>query len=143
MVRTKILTYSTFILLIIGLAPQDSLAQCDSTAILASSYLGKNFVPDGQSYRALLFEDQIAEFTTTLYGDSKYRIVAFAGLESEQLQFKLYDTDGNILFSNLEYQNSPYWDFEINSTIDCRVEASLDAVKQKSGCAVLLIGFEK
>jgi len=118
-------------------------AQCDSTASIASTYMGENFVSDGQSYRALVFDDQVAEFTTTLYGNSTYRIVGIAGLEKEQIHFKLYDEEDNLLFSNEEHQNSPYWDFEINSTLDCRIEAKLDLMKQKSGCAVLLIGFEQ
>jgi len=118
-------------------------AQCDSTAAIASKYMGENFVSDGQSYRALIFDDQIAEFTTTLYGKSTYRVVGIGGLEKEQLHFNIYDEDDNLLFSNADYQNSAYWDFEINSTLDCRIEAKLDLMKQKSGCAVLLIGFEQ
>ncbi|HKL02631.1 MAG TPA: hypothetical protein VJ911_03110 [Cryomorphaceae bacterium] len=118
-------------------------AQCDTTAHYAANYLGSSFVSDGQSYRALIYDDQIAEFTTTLYGDQTYRIVAFSGMEKEQLIFSVYDQNDRELFSNENYQNSPYWDFEIESTIDCRIEAKLDPVKQKSGCAVLLIGFER
>ena len=118
-------------------------AQCDSTAAIASKYMNERFVSDGQSYRALIFDDQIAEFTTTLYGNSTYRIIGVAGLETKQIHFSLYDEEDNLLYNNAEYQNSPYWDFEIKSTIDCRVEAKLDLVKQKSGCAVLLIGFEQ
>jgi len=132
----------TFILLTFVCSSRIS-AQCDSTAAIASKYMNERFVSDGQSYRALIFDDQIAEFTTTLYGNSTYRIIGVAGLETEQIHFSLYDEEDNLLYNNAEYQNSPYWDFEINSTIDCRVEAKLDLVKQKSGCAVLLIGFEQ
>ena len=103
----------------------------------------KSFVSDGQSYRALLFDDQVAEFNTTFYGGSTYRIVAFAGMEKSQLQFTLYDQEGNALFTNEEYENSTHWDFKFNSTIEGRIEAKLDPAKQKSGCAVLLIGFER
>jgi hypothetical protein len=136
--------FTAFIALALILTNHKSaVAQCDSTASIASTYMGENFVSDGQSYRALIFDDQVAEFTTTLYGNSTYRIVGIAGLEREQIHFKLYDEEDNLLFSNEEYQNSPYWDFEINSTLDCRIEAKLDLMKQKSGCAVLLIGFEQ
>ena len=124
-------------------ASQYTYAQCDTTAHYAGNYLGSSFVSDGQSYRALIYDDQIAEFTTTFYGDQTYRIVAFSGMEKEQIIFSVYDENDRELFSNENYQNSPYWDFEIESTIDCRIEAKLDPVKQKSGCAVLLIGFER
>lgn len=121
----------------------NAFAQCDSTASYAAQYMQKNFVSDGQSYRALLFDDQVAEFNTTFYGGSKYRIVAFAGMEKNQLQFSLYDQEGNQLFANKEYENSNHWDFEFKDTMEGRIEAKLDLTKQKSGCAVLLIGFER
>jgi hypothetical protein len=118
-------------------------AQCDSTAYLAREFMNETFIPDGQSYRALIFDGQIAEFETTFFGNSKYRIAAYSGLEEEQLIFSLYDQDNNLLFSNEEHQNSPYWDFEIESTLDVRLDAKLDKTKQTSGCAVLIVGFEK
>ena len=117
--------------------------QCDTTAFYANKYLNESFISDGQVYRALIFDDQIAEFKTTFYGKSTYRIIGFAGLEKEQLQWSLYDQDNNLLFQNSDHQNSPYWDFEFESTINCKIEAHLDPMKQKSGCAVLLIGFER
>lgn len=121
----------------------EAFGQCDSTAYYASQYMQKNFVSDGQSYRALLFDDQVAEFHTTFYGGAKYRIVAFAGMDQNQLQFSLYDQEGNKLFTNEKHENSNHWDFEFKDTMDGRIEAILDPAKQKSGCAVLLIGFER
>lgn len=118
-------------------------AQCDTTAQYADRYMSDRFVPDGQSYRSLIFDDQIAEFHTTFYGGSRYRIVGFSGMEKEQLVFSLYDEEDNLLFTNEEYQNAPYWDFEFESTVNGRIEAHLDLLKQTSGCAVLLIGFER
>lgn len=120
-----------------------SAGQCDTTAHYAQKYLKENFVPDGQSYRALLYDDQLAEFETTFFGNSTYRVVAFSGLEKEQLIFSLYDEEDNLLFTNKEHKNSPYWDFEIESSLSVRLEAELDQTKQSSGCAVILVGFEK
>lgn len=117
--------------------------QCDTTAYYADKYLGDQFIPDGQSYRALVFEDQVAEFHTTFYGNARYRIVGFSGMEKEQLIFSLYDKEDNLLYTNENYQNSAYWDFEFETTIEGRIEARLDLMKQTSGCAVILIGFER
>lgn len=118
-------------------------AQCDTTAHFARAYMTDDFVSDGQSYRALLYGDQLAEFHTTLFGGSKYRIVSFSGREKGQLVFSLYDEQDNLLFSNEGHENAPYWDFEVDESLDCRLEAHLDEVKQTSGCIVLLIGFER
>jgi hypothetical protein len=130
-------------LILIGAATLQASAQCDTTAHYAKKYLQENFIPDGQSYRALIYDDQVAEFETTLFGNSTYRVVGFSGLEKEQLIFSLYDREGNLLFSNENHGNSPYWDFEMESTVNVRLEARLDQTKQSSGCVVLLVGFER
>ncbi len=133
----------SFFSLLFAILGFGAFAQCDSTASLAGKYMPNEFIPDGQSYRALLFGDQLAEFETTFFGQSTYRIVAFGGFEDQQLLFSLYDEENNLLFSNENYENSPYWDFEIESTMRVRLEAGLDKMKQSSGCAVLLVGFER
>lgn len=125
------------------LASFQAIGQCDATAELANKYLTNEFISDGQSYRALLYDDQIAEFQTTFYSGARYRIVSYSGMEQEQLIFSLYDQDDNLLFTNEDFQNSTYWDFEFKSTMTGRIEAKLDDLKQSSGCAVLLIGFER
>jgi hypothetical protein len=55
----------------------------------------------------------------------------------------VYDRDRNLLFSNAAHGNAPYWDLAIANTIDVTMEATLDASKAGSGCAVMLIGFKK
>ena len=138
-------THKTLFALLVGMLATvfSATAQCDTTAQYARTYLGEDFISDGQSYRALLYGDQIAEFHTTLFGGNKYRVVSFGGREKGQLIFSLYDEEDNLLFSNEGYENSPHWDFEVAESLDCRLEARLDEVKQSSGCIVVLIGFER
>lgn len=124
---------------------------CDSLASTCKKYLntpaksdGKSiFISDGQVYRAFLDEDQTAEFTTTFYGGSTYRIACSAGTKDKYLIFDVRDKEGNLLFSSVDYANVQYWDFKVESTIDVVIEARLDSDKKSSGCAVLLIGFKQ
>lgn len=124
---------------------------CDSIASVANSYLhtendkiqNRVFISDGQVYRAFLDEDQTAEFEVTFYGNSTYRISTSAGTEDNFVIFEIYDLERNLLFSNYDYANSPYWDFEIENTIDCTIEVKLDMNKKLSGCVRMMIGFEK
>ncbi len=124
---------------------------CDSIASLTNSYLhtendklqNKMFISDGQVYRAFLDEDQTAEFGVTFYGNSTYRIASSAGNEDNFVIFEIYDKDRNLLFSNYEHANAPFWDFEIESTIDCTIEVRLDLNKKLSGCVRMMIGFER
>ncbi len=118
-------------------------SQCDSIASVCSNHFTKKYVSDGQQYRALLIDDEIAEFNVTFYGGTVYRIAACSGLSDGNLVFVIKDQENNVLFTNEDYSNAPYWDFSIASTINCKIEAILDTKKLSSGCAVMLIGFKQ
>lgn len=125
------------------LAGAPAMAQCDTIASLCEKHISSAYIPDGQFYRALLRDDEVAEFDLTLYGGSTYRVAACSGTSDGNLVFSLYDRERNLLYSNREYNNDPYWDLVISSTMDVTMEAQLDQTKASSGCAVLLIGFRK
>lgn len=116
---------------------------CDTIATICSKHIATKFISDGQTYRALLLNDQYAEFHTTFYGGTLYRIAACSGMTDGNLIFNIKDQEGNLLFTNKDFKNAPYWDFKITSTIDCSIEAFLNPETQASGCAVLLIGFKQ
>ena len=103
----------------------------------------KQYIPDGQFYRALLQGDEQAEFNLTLFGGTTYRVAACSGDSDGILVFNVVDKDGNVLFSNKDQGNAPYWDLAVTNTIDVKMEAALDPTKAGSGCAVMLIGFKK
>ncbi|MGQ0828381.1 MAG: hypothetical protein ACT4ON_08300 [Bacteroidota bacterium] len=116
----------------------------DTVASACARHLENSYISDGQQYRALLMNvDETAEFHSTLYGGTLYRIAACSGLADGNLVFSVYDTERNLLFTNSEFKNAPYWDFKINSTLDCIIEAKLDGGAQGSGRAVVLIGFKQ
>jgi hypothetical protein len=123
--------------------------ECDSLVDVCYEYLapnkssGKVFISDGQVYKAFVDAEQSAEFKVTLYGGSLYRVATTAGIKDNYVIFNVYDQDRNLLFSNADYDNHPYWDFKIDNTLDCYVEAYLDIDKKVSGCLVVLIGFNK
>jgi hypothetical protein len=103
---------------------------------------GGSFISDGQVYTAFLDREK-AEFKTTFYGGTTYRIAASAGDKENYVIFTIKDPKGNILFSNKNYKNAPYWDFKVIETLPVTVETELDLDLKVTGCAVMLIGFEK
>lgn len=104
----------------------NAFSQCDSVAnACVSRNMTKDFISDGQQYRALLVGEDIAEFKATFYGGSTYRVSACSGFSDGNLTFSLYDTDKNLLFSNKDYNHSSYWDFKMNSTVDGFITAEL------------------
>lgn len=131
------------VLISFGFQFKGSAQYCDTIANLCNEHIGSKFISDGQFYRALLNSDEIAEFKTTLFGGSTYRIASCSGLSDGNMIFSLLDEERNVLFSNKDHLNAPYWDFKVESTVNCIVEGRLDLTRTESGCAVMLIGFKQ
>ena len=120
--------------------------RCDSLGGIVKGMLNENndsFYSNGQSYKYFFGEDENAEIITTFYEGSTYRIATSAGLEDNFMIFELLDKDRNLLFSNTDFSNEPYWDFKVENTIECTIEAKLDPNKKLNGCAQLIIAFKK
>jgi hypothetical protein len=119
------------------------MAQSETVMDLCTKYIVPPYISDGQQYKALLNGEEVAEFHATFYGGSTYRVVGCTGTSEGNLKFSIYDKERNMLFSNADFNNTPYWDFKFNSTIDCIIEAELDGKNLTSGFAILLIGFKQ
>ena len=119
--------------------------QCDSIANFCSKHIISSYISDGQQYRALLLNsEEYAEFHTTFFSETTYRIAACSGKSDGNLIFNIYDENRNLLFSNSNQKNAPYWDFKIKSSLEAIIEAQLDVTRNPgSGCAVILIGFKQ
>ena len=118
---------------------------CESIVKACKANLNANngsFLSDGQIYTAFLDREK-AEFKTTFFGGSIYRISASAGTEDNFVIFTIKDLNGKIIFTNKNYKNSPYWDFKVPNTIPVIIETELDLDKKITGCAVMLIGFKQ
>ena len=136
-----IFKYSLFLALFVSFAGQVN-AQCDTIAAVCYENFTREYLSDGQEYRALLFDDQTSEFHLTLYGQSTYRFAACSGLFSGNLIFRVYDEERNKIFVSSEHENAPYWDFNVTSTLEIIAEGNLNLDEVESGCAVLLVGFK-
>ena len=128
-----------------GIFTRNLSAQCDTIASMCAKHIISSFISDGQQYRSLLLNsEEYAEFHTTFFGETTYRIAACSGRSDGNLIFNIYDQDRHLLFSNHNQKNAPYWDFKVKSTVETIIEAQLDINKNPgSGCAVILIGFKQ
>ncbi len=120
-------------------------AQCDTIASICAKHIISSFISDGQQYRSLLLNsEEYAEFHSTFFGETTYRIAACSGTADGNLIFNIYDQDRHLLFSNRSQKNAPYWDFKVKNTLETIIEAQLDVNRNAgSGCAVILIGFKQ
>ena len=78
-----------------------SFSQCDEVARSSEKYFDKNFISDGQTYRALLYDDQVAEFSTLFFGGSTYRLSANTGTD-KGIIFRVLDKNRNEIFSSCD-----------------------------------------
>lgn len=98
------------------------------------------FIASGQPFKAFLTGTEVAEFHTTFFAGSLYRVVASSHQEGTVF-FSIYDKDRNLLFSNENYESANFWDFKIEGSVECIVEARLNPEKTTSGIALLMVGF--
>ncbi|NPA68449.1 MAG: hypothetical protein GXO50_07570, partial [Chlorobi bacterium] len=132
------------ILLIASLySPAGAYAQLDSVTAQCNSLLTEKFISDGQQYLSLVSGDQKAEFPAVFYGGNTYKIIACGGNSNKDIIFTVYDRYRNILFTNKDYDNTNYWNFQFESTVECFIEAEFAPGGSKSGFVLILIGLEK
>lgn len=122
---------------------------CASTAKLCAAHIVAPFVSDGQTYRAFVTAGQDAQFNATFFAGTTYRVAGATGETEGNLTFSLYSVDPNtgqhdMIFTNSQHNNAPYWDFKVNSTVEVAITATLNPASGKeSGCAVILVGFKQ
>ena len=122
---------------------------CAGTAELCATHIVAPFVSDGQTYRAFVTAGQDAEFHATFFKGTTYRVAGATGDTEGNLTFSLYSVDPNtgqrdMIFTNSQHNNAPYWDFKMNTTVEVAITATLNPASGKeSGCAVILVGFKQ
>jgi len=138
--RKNILTFAT-ILIFSFIGANSIYSQEDALVNKCAESIKSPFIISGQPFKALITDNEVAEFHTTFFAGSTYRIVACSP-QDQNIIFSVYDKEHNLLFSNESVENAPYWDFKAEGSLECIVEAKLDKEKSTSGIALLLVGFK-
>jgi hypothetical protein len=98
------------------------------------------FIPAERSLKAFLTGEETAEFRTTFYQGNTYRIVACSFLEG-LIEFSIYDTNRKLLFSSSEFNHPNVWDFKMEGSMECIIQAKLNPQVAQSGMVLFMIGF--
>jgi len=144
LIAFKMKKHLSTILLLITIAIVSPIKLNSQEDVLFSSCIGQlksPFVASGQPFRAFLTGNEVAEFHTTFFSGSMYRVVACSHQDSNIL-FSIYDKERNLLFSNEQHEAAGAWDFKMEGSVECIVEARLNPKKSTSGMAMLMIGFK-
>ncbi len=117
-------------------------AQVEQIEDRVRGYLDNTYLSDGQIYRVMLNYEEEGEFDVTLFAGTQYRIALSSTLSQAGLSFSVLDPDRNVLFTNRDFDNSPFWDLILTSTIDCKIQVKIDDKQKRSGIAVMMIGYK-
>jgi len=108
----------------------------------------KPYVYNGQLNSAVLNEGDVAELLLTFYSGQDYRILICGQPILGNLEFRLLDTDRNVIFYNKDHDFVKFWDFKSNSTQQLIVQVRVPVGESRSeivqsGCVSILVGFKE
>ena len=130
-------------LLIIALFFAASLqGQTETLEKRTKSYFDNSYISDGQVYRVMLNPEEEGEFEVTFFSGTMYRVAMSATIPPENVTYSITDSDKNIIFTNEDFDNSPYWNFVFTSTFDCKIVVNIDKEEQQSGIVIMMIGYK-
>jgi hypothetical protein len=141
--KNVFLKIGVFLIFFIAYYPSNAQEEFDNSLNNCINLLGNEYISSGQDYIAKLDQNNKATFHTTFYGGTEYRIIACSNFDKPQLILKVFDTEKNLLFSNVKYDYVPFWNLSFTSTVDCVVEISVETDIKLKKPVKLLIGFKK
>ena len=108
----------------------------------------KPYVYNGQLNSAVLNEGDVAELLLTFYSGQDYRVFLCGQPILGNLEFRLLDTDRNVIFYNKDHDFVKFWDFKSNSTQQLIVQVRVPVGESRSeivqsGCVSILVGFKE
>gem|GEM_PF-4480645 len=107
-----------------------------------SRHITQGFIPFDKEYMMEISQGESANYQVTFYDGFVFRLAACTDIRGATLIFSVFDNQGNILFTNKEFELSPYWDFVFKSTLECTVKVELQDVKFSKAKIWLLVAYK-
>ena len=107
-----------------------------------SKHITGAYLADPQFHFTYLSYNETKEFNITFIGGNTYRI-AVASAHENNIAFSIIDQENNELFSNIDFNNAAYWDFEIPNTMECRIKISLISELEDEDFGAICIGYKQ
>jgi hypothetical protein len=106
-----------------------------------------SYTHDGNYHAAVLSEGEEAELYKTFYSDMEYRLSLCAEATIPSVEFMVYDSNRNLIYSSKDANNARTWDFKLESSQQLRIvirvnTSSSQGVTPASGCISVMFGFK-
>jgi hypothetical protein len=133
-------------LLLLGIATNVD-AQCKAFAKKVCLPELGTYTHDGNYHAAVLVEGEEAELYKTFYSDMEYRVAICGEDKLPKVEFKVLDSNKNVLYSNKDSEYSPTWDFRLQSSQQLKIIVKVLTGNQPeetpaSGCVSIMFGFK-
>jgi hypothetical protein len=105
------------------------------------------YTHDGNYHAAVLIEGEEAELYKTFYSDMEYRIAIVGEDKLPSIEFRIIDTNKNVLYSNKDKDYASTWDFKLESSQQLKLVIKVSSFNQAgdtpaSGCVAIMFGFK-
>lgn len=138
-----LLSAATFLLAL----PNHVNAQCKQFAKKTCKVGLTPYQHDGNYHAALLIEGEEAELYKTFYSNTDYRIGVCGAGNLNDIEFKIEDSNGKVLYNN-KYEDYEWkWDFRLESSQQLKIVvkvpvADTNVEEPQEGCVAIMFGFK-
>lgn len=106
-----------------------------------------SFTHDGNYHAAILLEGEEAELYKTFYSDMDYRVSIVGDEKLPDIEFRVLDSNKNVLYSNKGKDYAKTWDFKLQSSQQLKFVIKVPSEtrsgqKPMSGCVAIMFGFK-
>lgn len=101
------------------------------------------YINYGNYISTVLADGEYAELNMTFYSKTEYRL-AICGLEQvKNLEFRVFDSDHNLLFKNIDQNYTRTWDFKLDASQQLIIAIIVpEASSSVSGCVAVMHGLK-
>jgi hypothetical protein len=105
------------------------------------------YTHDGNYHAAILVEGEEAELYKTFYSDMEYRVSVCGEENLPDVEFRVLDSNKNVLYSNKDANFSKTWDFKLQSSQQLKLVVKVNSFNKSgetpaSGCVAIMFGFK-
>jgi len=105
------------------------------------------YTHDGNYHAAILVEGEEAELYKTFYSDMEYRVAICGEDKLPNIEFKVLDSNKNVLYSNKDANFAKTWDFKLQSSQQLKLIVKVSSFNKPgdtpaSGCVAIMFGFK-
>ena len=142
----KKIFHFTVAIALLTLIPLSVNAQCKGFAKKICKAELTPYIHDGNYHAAILSIGEEAELYKTFYSDTDYRIAVCGSTNLPDIEFRVIDSDRNVLYSNKDKEYSMTWDFRLEASQQLKIFIKVptaDGLPEEidSGCVAIMFGF--